>query len=422
MLSRTIEPFEAVDQNVTIYVCGITPYDTTHLGHAFTYTCADILIRYLESQGNRVQYVQNVTDIDDDILRKAKEVGEDWRALGNRWTAHFIRDMQLLNARPPDHYPRATDVIPEIIQMVQKLLQRGMAYEVEGNVYFDVAAWPEYGKLSGLPREQMLPVANEHGNNPDDPHKRHPLDFVLWQAQAPGEPAWDSPWGVGRPGWHIECSTMATRFLGATIDIHSGGADLIFPHHESEIAQAEPVTGQKPFVRFWVHTAMVRYEGEKMSKSLGNLVMVRDLLEEWPADALRFYLGSHHYRQAWSYEANQLAQAAQRVERLRTAVTVSGGNGDPLDPQPAQEQFNEAMSQDLDTPAATLVLDALGEQILAAARPGRQVEAAQKILRRLSGIFGLRLDREEVEARVLAGWNRHLGHFDSEVTTDKTKF
>jgi L-cysteine:1D-myo-inositol 2-amino-2-deoxy-alpha-D-glucopyranoside ligase len=417
MLSRTIEPFEATEENVSIYVCGITPYDTTHLGHAFTYTCADILIRYLENQGNQVQYVQNVTDIDDDILRKAKEVGEDWRALGNRWTAHFIRDMQLLNVSPPDHYPRATDVIPEIIQMVQKLLQVGMAYEVEGNVYFDVAAWPEYGKLSGLPHEQMLPVANEHGNNPDDPHKRYPLDFVLWQAQTPGEPAWDSPWGAGRPGWHIECSTMATRFLGATIDIHSGGADLIFPHHESEIAQAEPVTGEKPFVRFWVHTAMVHYESEKMSKSLGNLVMVRDLLEEWPADALRFYLGSHHYRQAWSYEANQLAQAAQRVERLRAAVLVSGGNGAPLDPRPAQQQFDEAIAQDLDTPAATLVLDALGEQILAAARAGRQVEAAQKVLRRLSGIFGLRLDREEVEAQVLAGWNRHLERFEAESIT-----
>jgi cysteinyl-tRNA synthetase len=210
---------------------------------------------------------------------------------------------------------------------------------------------------------------------------------------------------------------MATHFLGATLDIHSGGADLIFPHHESEIAQAEPVTGEKPFVRFWVHTAMVRYESEKMSKSLGNLVMVRDLLEEWPADTLRFYLGSHHYRQAWSYEASQLAQAAQRVERLRAAVTASGGNGAPLDPQPAQQQFNEAMVQDLDTPAATLILDALGEQILAAARAGRQVETAQKILRRLSGIFGLRLDREEIEAEVLAGWNRHLRRFETESIT-----
>jgi cysteinyl-tRNA synthetase len=210
---------------------------------------------------------------------------------------------------------------------------------------------------------------------------------------------------------------MATHFLGSMIDIHSGGADLIFPHHESEIAQAEPVTGQKPFVRFWVHTAMVRYESEKMSKSLGNLIMIRDLLEEWPADAIRFYLGSHHYRQAWNYEAEQLAQAAQRVDRLRVAVTISGGSGEPFDPQPGQQLFNEAMAQDLDTPAATLVLDALGEQILAAARAGRQVEAAQKVLRQLAGILGLRLDKEALEARVLAGWNRHLGRFETESVT-----
>lgn len=413
-LSRNIEPFEPLGEVVTIYVCGITPYDTTHLGHAFTYTSADILIRYLESQGHKVGYVQNVTDIDDDILRKAKEVGENWRALGNRWTIHFIQDMQALNVRPPDHYPRATDVVPEMIEVIQKLLNVGVAYEIASNVYFAVEAWPEYGKLSYLPRHEMLPVANAHGNKPDDPYKRNPLDFVLWQAHTPGEPAWNSPWGAGRPGWHIECSTMATHFLGETIDIHSGGADLIFPHHESEIAQAEPATGQKPFARFWLHTAMVRYESEKMSKSLGNLIMIRDLLEEWPADVIRFYLGSHHYRQSWEYEAGQLAQAAQRVERLRAATALSGGQGEPLAAQPAYQAFTGAMDQDLDTSGALLALDSLAEQILAAGRANRQVKAAQKMLRELAGIFGLNLAASNPEERVLAGWDRHLLRFNEE--------
>jgi L-cysteine:1D-myo-inositol 2-amino-2-deoxy-alpha-D-glucopyranoside ligase len=413
VLSKRVEPFEPLGEVVTLYVCGITPYDTTHLGHAFTYTSADILIRYLESQGHKVRYVQNVTDIDDDILRKAKEVDENWRTLGNRWTAHFIQDMQALNVRPPDYYPRATDVVPEMIEVIQKLLRVGVAYEVGGNVYFAVNTWPDYGKLSCLPKREMLAVANEHGNKPDDPHKRNPLDFVLWQAHAPGEPAWNSPWGAGRPGWHIECSTMATHFLGETIDIHSGGSDLIFPHHESEIAQAEPATGCEPFARFWLHTAMVRYESEKMSKSLGNLVMVRDLLKEWPADVIRFYLGSHHYRQPWEYEARQLAQSAQRVERLRAAVTAAGGQGEPLDAQPAYRTFVQAMNQDLDTPGALLVLDSLAEQILAAARANRQVAAAQQRLRELAGIFGLSLDAG-VEDRVLSGWQRHLLRFDEE--------
>ena len=295
-LSGAVEPLEPTGRAITFYVCGITPYDTTHLGHAFTYTVADVLVRHLEGQGLAVRYVQNVTDIDDDILRKAAEVGEDWRALGNRWTSHFIRDMQVLNVRPPDEYPRATDVIPDIVTAVRALIERGLAYVSGGSVYYHVDAWPAFGRLSHLPRSEMLDVANERGNRPDDPHKRDPLDFVLWQAQAPGEPTWDSPWGPGRPGWHIECSVMSTRFLGPTLDFHGGGGDLVFPHHECEIAQAEALTGRSPFVRAWLHTAMVEHEGAKMSKSLGNLVMVRDLLKHWSPDALRLYLGRHHYR------------------------------------------------------------------------------------------------------------------------------
>lgn len=223
VLTGEKETFTPRNNGVSVYVCGITPYDTTHLGHAFTYTSFDVLIRYLEYLGHQVTYVQNVTDIDDDILRKAREVGEDWREVGNRWTAHFIRDMKALNVRPPQHFPRATEAIDEMLAIIQTLLDGGYAYENGGNVYFHVDSWQAFGQLSKLPRGEMLPVANERGNHPDDPHKRDPLDFVLWQAQAPGEPAWDSPWGPGRPGWHIECSTMATDYLGETVDIHGGG-------------------------------------------------------------------------------------------------------------------------------------------------------------------------------------------------------
>jgi L-cysteine:1D-myo-inositol 2-amino-2-deoxy-alpha-D-glucopyranoside ligase len=410
-LTQSIETFAPQKELITIYVCGITPYDTTHLGHAFTYTAFDALIRYLEHLGYQVRYVQNVTDIDDDILRKASEVGEDWQTLGNRWTVHFIEDMQTLNVRPPDHFPRATDVIPAIIEAVQKLLAAGVAYEAGGNVYFHIAAWPEYGQLSHIPPDDMLTIANERGNKPDDPYKRHPLDFVLWQAQAPGEPAWPSPWGPGRPGWHIECSTMSTNLLSPTIDLHGGGADLIFPHHESEIAQAECATGQRPFVRFWLHTAMVEYQGEKMSKSLGNLVMIRDLLKEWSPDALRLYLASHHYRSSWSYNLEELERAEHLAQKLKAALTAIGGAGPALDAASTQTAFTQAMEQDLDTPAALAELGQLAEKVVAAAQAGQNVQNVQATLRALGQIFGLRLVAQKPEERVSAGWNEHLKRF-----------
>jgi L-cysteine:1D-myo-inositol 2-amino-2-deoxy-alpha-D-glucopyranoside ligase len=411
-LSRRVEPFKPASSTVTMYVCGITPYATTHLGHAFTYTMADTLVRYCENQGYRVRYVQNLTDVDDAILRQARKVGENWRVLGDRWTAHFIQDMQTLNIRPPDLFPRATDVMAEIITTVRQLCEVGVAYEAGGSVYFHVDAWPLYGTLSRLPREQMLAVANERGNRPDDPHKRDPLDFVLWQAQAPDEPAWESPWGLGRPGWHIECSTMVQHFLGATIDIHGGGSDLIFPHHESEIAQSACATGQMPLARWWFHTAMVQHEGKKMSKSLGNLVMIRDLLEAYCPDALRLYLGRHHYRQLWQHERDALERAEQLAQSLREAATVTSKSRshNPLDPHRWQSSFSAAMARDLDTPAALAALKELAAEILRAARAGQSVEEAQTALRAMSRPFGLRLDAKEPEATVLTGWQKHLEH------------
>ncbi len=411
-LSKTIETFKPRDHEVSLYVCGITPYDTTHLGHAFTYTTTDILVRYLEFQNFKVNYVQNVTDIDDDILRKAREVGEDWQTVGNRWTTHFIRDMQALNVRPPDHFPRATDMIDDIISSVQALLSKGVAYEKGGSVYFDINSWPDFGKLSKLTRNQMLPVANERGNQPDDPKKRNPLDFVLWQAQAAGEPAWESPWGAGRPGWHIECSTMATRFLGETVDIHSGGMDLCFPHHECEIAQVEPITGRKPFVRLWMHIAMVRFAGEKMSKSLGNLIMVSDLLEKYPPDAIRLYLGSHHYRDAWEFHEEALTEARHQAQKLTDAVQISGGSGRPLELDGYWESLCNAMDNDLDSYNAIQVLLDLGELIRKGARAGHDIQGAKQALRTMGHIFGLRLDENQPEQRVTQGWNRQVERFD----------
>lgn len=411
-LSRRKEAFEPQGNAVTIYVCGITPYDTTHLGHSFTYASFDVLIRYLEYLGHEVDYVQNVTDVDDDILRKAQEVGEDWKAIGDRWTAHFIDDMKELNVRPPDYFPRATDVIEEMIEVVEALLAAGYAYEKKGSVYFHVDDYQDFGKLSRIPRSEMLPIANERGNHPDDPNKKDPLDFVLWQAQAPGEPAWDSPWGPGRPGWHIECSTMATRYLGNSIDIHGGGADLIFPHHECETAQAEGATGEKPFVRFWLHTAMVRCEGEKMSKSLGNLVMVRDLLEAgWAPDALRLTMHGYHYRDEWEFNESALKEAAAVAEKLRRAATVEGGSNDPLTHRGAANTFTTAMDDDLDTPTVVAALEEFADQILRVAGADRDVSRAQETLREMAGVLGLTLGGETPAPAVQQGWDEHRRRF-----------
>ncbi|MGB3307408.1 MAG: cysteine--tRNA ligase [Thermomicrobiales bacterium] len=387
--SAAVEDFTPVDGHVGIYVCGVTPYDTTHAGHAFTYVIYDVLIRYLRYQGLKVTYVQNVTDIDDDILRKSKELGMDWQELGKQETAKFRKDMLDLNALDPDHYVAATDHIADVVSLTAKLVDLGLAYESQGSVYYSVAKDPDFGKLSHLAPEEMLPIANERGNFPDDPKKADPIDFILWQAAAPGEPTWESPWGPGRPGWHIECSAMSMRYLGPQIDIHGGGADLIFPHHECEIAQSEPATGVKPFVRYWVHAAMVGYQGEKMSKSLGNLVKVSDVLETHRGDALRLYLLSNHYRTPWEFEDDALETWADVADSLQEAVdgTVSGF-GDLLDLEPHRRRFFAALDNDLDTPTAIAVLQEIAQAILEAPED-EDVREAQTLLRELGDILGL---------------------------------
>ena len=408
--SKRLEPFQPMGDVATIYVCGITPYDTTHLGHAFTYLSFDVLIRYWEYLGYKVKYVQNVTDIDDDTIRKAKEVGTDWLTLGNRWTRHFIEDMIALNVRPPDVYPRATDVIPQMFEIIDALLAKGHAYVANGSVYFEVATDPHFGQVSGLPKEQWLPIANERGNFPNDPNKRDPLDFVLWQAQQPGEPAWDSPWGPGRPGWHIECTTMAWTYLGDVIDVHGGGGDLSFPHHECETAQTWGVTGNPTFARFWLHTAMVRYQGEKMSKSLGNLIWARDLLKEHSPDAVRILVNSHPYHETWEYDAAELDPADELATRLLRAATVPSGRRRALPTEDFVAAFEQALDENLNTRAALAALGRLADWILAASREGRSVAKAQATLRKLGAVFGLRLDGD-IEPRVRQVWAEHALRF-----------
>jgi L-cysteine:1D-myo-inositol 2-amino-2-deoxy-alpha-D-glucopyranoside ligase len=389
--SGRIERFTPRDGTVGLYVCGITPYDTTHIGHAFTFLTFDILVRVMRHKGWDVTYVQNVTDIDDDILRKAKEVGLSWKQLGDRETARYLKDMRDLNWLEPDHYVRATDHVPEMLEITQALIEKGHAYERDGNVYFAVSSDPEFGKLSHIPRDQMLPIANERGNTPDDPNKRDPLDFVLWQTSLADEPSWDSPYGPGRPGWHVECSAMASRYLGPSIDIHGGGADLIFPHHECEVAQSENAFGVEPFARTWVHVAMVGYNGEKMSKSLGNLVLVSDVLKDYSADAVRLYLFSNHYRVPWIFEDAELERWARIADDLIEAAEFPAyGIEEELDVGNLRDRFFNALDDDLNTPIAIEALQEIGTGILEAPEED-DVRDAQRTLRELSEVLGLTL-------------------------------
>ena len=344
---KEVVPF-APGRVVAMYTCGITPYDATHIGHAATYLTYDVLQRRLRDLGHETRCVRNITDVDDDILAKAREIGVHYLDLAAGETARFDSDMKSLGLLECWSEPRATSAIADIRKFIGKVLDRGYAYEAGGAVYFDIHSYGGFGDLSGMSRAEMIAAARERGGNPEDPNKRDPLDFVLWQPSLPDEPAWGSLWGPGRPGWHIECSTLAMRDLStSTIDLHGGGSDLIFPHHECERAQSEAATGQ-PFVRHWMHQAMVRYEGEKMSKSLGNLVFVSELLKDWDPRAIRLAVLEHHYRQSWEWEDGVMDRATERLERWQ-----STGNGDG-----ALDEVRAALDDDLGTPAAVEAIDA----------------------------------------------------------------
>ena len=302
-------------EEVRIYVCGVTVYDLAHVGHARSALVFDMICRYLRFKGYRVRFVKNFTDVDDKIIKRAREEGGDWRELAERYVREYQDDMKNLGVESPDWEPRATEFIPQMIGLVEQLLAKGFAYRVNGDVYFEVRRFPRYGRLSGKNLEELLVGARVEV----DERKRDPMDFALWKASKPGEPAWESPWGAGRPGWHIECSAMSMHYLGESFDIHGGGEDLIFPHHENEIAQSEAAT-DKPFVRYWIHNGFVRLKAEKMSKSLGNILTVKSLLERHSEDALRYYLLDTHYRNPLEFWEPRLGDTARAVSRLRSLI------------------------------------------------------------------------------------------------------
>ena len=358
---QAVVPFEP-GPLVTMYTCGITPYDATHFGHAATYLTYDVLQRRLRDRGHETRCVRNITDVDDDLLRKARELGVHYLDLAAGEIARFDDDMEALELLPSWSEPRATSAIADIRGFIGMVLDRGHAYESGGSVYFDVGSWERFGEVSHYDRDEMLRLAAIHGGNPDDPNKRDPLDFVLWQPSAPDEPFWESLWGPGRPGWHIECSALAMRELGTTIDLHGGGSDLVFPHHECETAQSEAATGE-PFVRHWMHQAMVRMDGEKMSKSLGNLVFVSELRKEWDTRAIRLAAVANHYRTPWEWHDAIMPEAAARLD-----AWMASGQGDG-----ALDEVRAALDDDLDTPAAVAAIDR-------AAAGGRGVSAAAALL------------------------------------------
>ncbi len=399
---REIVEFEA-GRHVRMYVCGITPYDSTHLGHAATYITYDLLIRRLEELGHEVSLVRNVTDVDDSILPKAKQLGVDYLELAEAELRRFRSDMEALGLRPPVSEPRATEAVPQIIDLVGRLLESGHAYQAGGSVFFDISTSPDFGSLSHLSRDEMLELARERGGRVDDPAKRDPLDFALWQRSTPDEPSWDAPFGPGRPGWHIECSAMALTAHGPTLDLHGGGTDLIFPHHEAEIAQSTAITGQ-PLARHWVHSAMVTYEGEKMSKSLGNLVFVSDLLKVADPRAIRLALMRHHYRAGFEWYDTDLDEGRALLRRLSAAASRAldkprTGEGRPglveggPDPAPFAVRVRAALDDDLNVPAALEALDDLASAVLSGGSdpPDSPGDTAPVVLRELAGLLGLDL-------------------------------
>jgi L-cysteine:1D-myo-inositol 2-amino-2-deoxy-alpha-D-glucopyranoside ligase len=388
-MTREKEVVQPVGDPVTLYVCGVTPYDTTHLGHARTYLVFDVLQRYLMHLGHRVRYVQNVTDVDDPLFAKARQLGIDYRDLAAENVAIFQQDMADLNVLEPAVYPRVSEEVPGIIGTIAQLLDRGMAYQRNGTVYFRASKFPNFGRMSRFDRPRMLAADKETGENPDDPNKEDPLDFRLWHASQPDEPAWESPWGPGRPGWHIECSSMASRYLGNRIDFHGGGEDLIFPHHCSEIAQSESASGESPFVRYWMHVGLVRMAGEKMSKSLGNLAFVRDLNPKFGPDALRWYVLGFPYREQFEYFEHDLAAARKQWETVSSAARGAVGGAPTEEGDHLREAALAAMDDDLDTPAA---LGRIAE--LAALIERNQAPGERKELQDLLRILGFRLDGE----------------------------
>lgn len=395
-LSQQKEVFKSFDASgklARIYVCGVTPYDTSHMGHALVAVVFDVLHRYLEFRGYEVRHVQNLTDVDDDIFKRARRDNVPFDELGQKWDQIYRDGLAAINCLPFDKYVPASQAIDQIEQMVGILLEKEMAYKAsDGNVYFRAARFPRYGELSHLGMEEMLEKARAAAGDsladcPGNPAKESDLDFIIWQMSQSGEPAWDTPWGQGRPGWHIECSAISSAYLGEQFEIHGGGADLIFPHHSSEIAQTESVTGKSPMVRHWMHVAMLYLDGEKMSKSLGNLVLIRDALKTNSADAIRFYLlGAEHYRTPLHFTQAGLDRAEQQARVIRQALeTASPGHGEG--PEGWTNLFYQALDDDLDTPRAIGAMLGLANALL----EGQGGTDGLVALRQMAALLGLPL-------------------------------
>ncbi|MFH0821917.1 MAG: cysteine--tRNA ligase [Pseudomonadota bacterium] len=358
--TRGKESFEPlVPGKVGMYVCGVTVYDMCHIGHARSIVTFDVMYRYLRHRGYDVTYVRNFTDVDDKIINRAAKVGEDWKSLAERYIREFHTDTDALGVLRPNIEPKATEHIDDILSLIADLIDRGYAYEADGDVMFSVEKFDGYGRLSGKKTDELISGARVEV----DEKKRNPLDFALWKAAKPGEPSWPSPWGPGRPGWHIECSAMSMRYLGESFDIHGGGADLAFPHHENEIAQSSAATG-KPFAKYWVHNGFVNIRSEKMSKSLGNVLNIRDVTAEVPREVLRLFLLSTHYRSPLDYIEKSVEDAGVGLERLYSALHVldslvlMGGtsNNVPIELKGLADRFTEAMDDDFNSPKAVAVL------------------------------------------------------------------
>jgi cysteinyl-tRNA synthetase len=389
-LSRRLEDLPS-GRKLKMYVCGVTPYSRSHLGHAMSAIVFDVLRRYLEYRGYDLLHVSNYTDIDDRLIDRAKETGTTVKELAERHIAELEDELRALNVKRPHITPRATEEIPEMIDIISGLIDKGLAYESHGDVYYRVRKWPEYGKLARKNVDELRSGARvDVGEEKEDP-----VDFALWKAEKPGEPSWDSPWGKGRPGWHIECSAMSIRYLGQTLDIHGGGEDLIFPHHENEIAQSEAYTGE-PFARIWVHHGWMKLGEEKMSKSLGNIISIQEGLERYGADAIRLFVVNSHYRSPLIYSEEGLEAAKAGVERLRIAARKAGaaGGAKPVEPRPFRERFVAALDEDLNTPQALAALFDLAKEINRGRDEGRSTEDAQQALIELSGILGLTLSED----------------------------
>jgi len=371
---------------VSMYVCGMTVYDSCHLGHARAMMAFDILVRYLKNQGYKVKFVRNITDVDDKIIERAIKNNESIGELTQRTIASMQEDFSQLGLLLPNTEPRATDYIPGMIEMIEGLIQKGHAYHSSGgDVFFAVRTFPEYGKLSNKNIDDLNPGARIA----EDDSKKDPLDFVLWKSAKEGEPSWDSPWGQGRPGWHIECSVMSFENLGEHFDIHGGGPDLLFPHHENEIAQSECASGNK-FANYWLHSGLLKINGEKMSKSLGNFAMLKDLFISYHPEVVRYYLVSSHYRSSLNFDQESLNQARSALTRLYQALTSMEGEGNELD-QDMMNQFSFVMNDDLNTPEALSLLFQLAKSINNAPDPKQKMKYGAT-LKKLSGVLGLLQD------------------------------